>query len=211
MIRRGDEISYFEPGIDPFTIQSTQMVAPLPAIMQTNIEQLASMYDFVPLGRAREAGVASDVVRVSPKDGERYSYVLWIDQDSKLLVRADLLDRDGDPIEQYRALSVVISPQVGDMMRQLAAVDLPPVVHLPNKPNSDLNWQVMDLPVALSRYTATDTVYLLPSVRWKAKCLAMVFSVFLFTCQKRTVFRYRSSLFAKVAVPCIAIFWAMPK
>ncbi|KXF80165.1 sigma-E factor regulatory protein RseB [Enterovibrio coralii] len=146
VIRRGDEISYFEPGIDPFTIQSNQMVAPLPAVMQTNIDHLATMYDFVPLGRAREAGVACDVVRVSPKDGERYSYVLWIDQDTKLLVRADLLGRDGDPIEQYRALSVVVSPQVGDMMRQLATVELPPVVHLPNKPNTGLNWQVTDLP-----------------------------------------------------------------
>ncbi|MEZ8144657.1 sigma-E factor regulatory protein RseB [Enterovibrio norvegicus FF-162] len=146
VIRRGNEISYFEPGIDPFTIESSQMVAPLPAIMQADIEHLSTMYDFVPLGRAREAGVPCDVVRVSPKDGERYSYVLWIDQSSKLLVRADLLDRDGDPIEQYRALSLVISPQISEGMSTLAALELPPVVQVPKSSDSVLKWQVTGLP-----------------------------------------------------------------
>ncbi|MBV7297799.1 sigma-E factor regulatory protein RseB [Enterovibrio paralichthyis] len=145
-IRRGDEVSYFEPGIDPFTIQSTQMVAPLPTIMQADIDHLATMYDFVSLGRAREAGLPCEVVRVSPKDGARYAYVLWIDQKTKLLVRADLLDRDGDPIEQYRALSLVESPQVEELMRQLATVELPPVVQLPKQEDSGLGWKVTSMP-----------------------------------------------------------------
>ncbi|MDD1791891.1 sigma-E factor regulatory protein RseB [Enterovibrio sp. ZSDZ42] len=146
VIRRGNEVSYFEPGTDPFTIESSQMIAPLPAIMQTDIAHLATLYDFVPLGRAREAGVASDVVRVSPKDGERYSYVLWIDQNSKLLVRADLLDRDGDPIEQYRALSLALSPQISEAMGQLALLELPPVVQVPRQTSAQLKWQVTGLP-----------------------------------------------------------------
>ncbi|MEZ8147402.1 sigma-E factor regulatory protein RseB [Enterovibrio norvegicus] len=146
VIRRGDEVSYFEPGVDPFTIKSAQMVAPLPSILQTDVNHLASMYDFVPLGRAREAGLACDVVRVSPKDGARYSYVLWIDQGSRLLVRADLLDRDGDPIEQYRALSLVVSPKLSDAMSKLAALELPPVVQVPKQEKSELRWQVTALP-----------------------------------------------------------------
>ncbi|AMG30150.1 sigma-E factor regulatory protein RseB [Grimontia hollisae] len=150
VIRRGDEVSYFEPGIDPFTIESNQMVAPLPAIMQSDIEHLATLYDFVPLGRAREAGLACDVVRVSPKDGTRYSYVLWIDQNTKLLVRSDLLDRDGEPIEQYRALSLVISSQVGEMMKQMSSIELPPVVQVPKQQDLGLNWQVTALPDGFS-------------------------------------------------------------
>ncbi|CZF83701.1 Sigma-E factor regulatory protein RseB precursor [Grimontia celer] len=150
VIRRGDEVSYFEPGIDPFTIASNQMVAPLPAIMHSDIDHLSTMYDFVPLGRAREAGLACDVVRVSPKDGARYSYVLWIDQNTKLLTRADLLDRDGDPIEQYRALSLVISPQIGDVMKQMSGIELPPVVQVPKQRDAGLGWQVTSLPDGFS-------------------------------------------------------------
>lgn len=151
VIQRGNEVSYFEPGIDPFTIESKGIVAPLPDIFQTNIEKIAPIYNFVSLGKARETGLVCDVVRVAPKDGERYSYVVWIDEQSKLLVRADLLDRDGDPIEQYRALSLAVSPHVADIMAQLAAVELPPVVQLPAKPELKLQWQVTLLPTGFKR------------------------------------------------------------
>ena len=115
VIQRGNEISYFEPGLDPFTIDSNKMVAPLPPIMQSDINELSANYDFISMGRAREAGVACDVVRIAPKDGARYSYLLWIDNRNRLVMRADLLDRDGEPLEQYRAVSYVVNPKVGDV------------------------------------------------------------------------------------------------
>lgn len=145
-IRYGDQVSYFEPGIEPFSIASQSMVVPLPSIMHTDIENLATMYDFVSLGKAREADLATDVIRVSPKDGERYSFLLWIDQKSKLLVRSDLLDRNGDLIEQYRGLSLTVSPQIAQKMEKLAKLELPAVVQMPKKEYSDLNWEVTELP-----------------------------------------------------------------
>ncbi|OOE35291.1 sigma-E factor regulatory protein RseB [Salinivibrio kushneri] len=147
VIRRGGEISYFEPGYDPFTIASDHMVAPLPTLIQADIDVLANHYDFVSMGHAREAGMDCQVVRITPKDGERYSYVLWLDEKSKLPVRADLLDRDGDPLEQYRALSLVVSSQISTSMQKLAELALPPVLTLPQTTQrSDLDWQVTALP-----------------------------------------------------------------
>ncbi|NUY57123.1 MULTISPECIES: sigma-E factor regulatory protein RseB [Salinivibrio] len=147
VIRRGKEISYFEPGYDPFTIASDHMVAPLPTLIQADIDILANHYDFVSMGHAREAGMDCQVVRITPKDGERYSYVLWLDQDSHLPVRADLLDRDGDPLEQYRALSLVVTPKINDAMQKLTQLALPPVLTLPQTTRrSDLDWQVTVLP-----------------------------------------------------------------
>ncbi|MGF1687717.1 sigma-E factor regulatory protein RseB [Photobacterium japonica] len=146
VIQRGNEVSYFEPGLDPFTIDSNKMVAPLPPIMKTDISELADYYDFIAMGRSREAGVACDVVRIAPKDGARYSYLLWIDTRSKLVMRADLLDRDGEPLEQYRAVSYVINPKVGDVLKSLESVELPAVVQLPPKPQAELDWKVKWLP-----------------------------------------------------------------
>ncbi|WP_299020568.1 sigma-E factor regulatory protein RseB [uncultured Photobacterium sp.] len=146
VIQRGNEVSYFEPGLDPFTIDSNKMVAPLPPIMKSDIDALAGYYDFIPMGRAREAGVACDVVRVAPKDGARYSYLLWIDTRSKLVMRADLLDRDGEPLEQYRAVSYVVNPKVGEVLQSLKTVELPAVVQLPPQPQANLGWQVNWLP-----------------------------------------------------------------
>lgn len=146
VIQRGREVSYFEPGLDPFTIDSNKMVAPLPPVMKTNIHELSDFYDFISMGRAREAGVACDVIRVAPKDGTRYSYLLWIDTRSHLVMRADLLDRDGEPLEQYRAVSYVVNPKVGEVLKNLSTVDLPAVVQLPPQPQADLGWSVNWLP-----------------------------------------------------------------
>ncbi|GAB3523600.1 sigma-E factor regulatory protein RseB [Photobacterium alginatilyticum] len=146
VIQRGSEVSYFEPGLDPFTINSNKMVAPLPPIMKSDIEELAQFYDFISMGRAREAGVACDVVRIAPKDGARYSYLIWVDTRSKLVMRADLLDRDGEPLEQYRAVSYVVNPKVGDVLRSLKTVELPAVVKLPPQPQAELSWHANWLP-----------------------------------------------------------------
>lgn len=146
VIRRGGEVSYFEPGIDPFTIGSNHMVAPLPSVIQVDIDRLAEFYDFVSMGRAREAGISCEVVRITPKDGARYSYVLWVDDNTKLPVRADLLDRDGDPLEQYRALSLVVTPKISEALGRLADVALPPVLSMPKAVDASLGWEVTELP-----------------------------------------------------------------
>ncbi|QUJ66995.1 sigma-E factor regulatory protein RseB [Photobacterium sp. GJ3] len=146
VIQRGKEVSYFEPGLDPFTIDSNRMVAPLPPIMRNNVTELSQFYDFIPMGRSREAGTACDVVRIAPKDGARYSYLLWMDTRTHLVLRADLLDRDGEPLEQYRAVSFVVNDKVGDVLETLKSVQLPEVVQLPPQPQVQLSWQVNWLP-----------------------------------------------------------------
>ncbi|RXJ72334.1 sigma-E factor regulatory protein RseB [Veronia nyctiphanis] len=146
IIRRGSEVSYYEPGVESFTIESGQMVAPLPAIIQSDIKRIAKLYNFVSLGRGREAGLSANLVRVSPKDESRYSYVLWIEDRSHLLLRADVLDRDGEPLEQYRVTSLVISSQVADSLKAIASAELPPVVHAPKHQDVEMGWEVTSLP-----------------------------------------------------------------
>lgn len=147
IIQRGGEVSYFEAGIEPYTLKNDHMVAPFPTLLYADVKTLAQQYDFVSLGRAREAGVSCDVVRISAKDGQRYAYVVWIDQKNKLLVRADLLDRDGEPIEQYRALSIAVSPQITEAMMRLSELELPqPLMLEANSQNDSLGWKVSALP-----------------------------------------------------------------
>ncbi|MGF1693588.1 sigma-E factor regulatory protein RseB [Photobacterium kagoshimensis] len=147
VIQRGSEVSYFEPGLDAFTIDSNKMVAPLPPMMKVDVDDLAANYDFISMGRAREAGVACDVVRIAPKDGTRYSYLLWVANHNNLVMRADLLDRDGEPLEQYRAVSYVVNPKISEVLKKrLVSVERPVVVQLPPQPQAELGWQVKWLP-----------------------------------------------------------------
>ncbi|WP_119560278.1 sigma-E factor regulatory protein RseB [Vibrio cholerae] len=157
VIRRGDEVSYIEPGVEPFTIESGNMVAPTIPMLNTDVAELSRYYDFVKVGRAREAGAACQVLRVVPKDGLRYSYVVWVDEKSHLPLRADLLDRDGEVLEQYRTISFSVSERLAEIMAGLNKVQLPEVLKLPKGSVQEPFWQVTWVPdgfqaMELNRY-----------------------------------------------------------
>lgn len=146
VIRRGTEVSYIETGAEPFTIESGKMVAPIMPMLNANIDELNLYYDYVKVGRAREAGVPTQVLRIVPKDGLRYSYVLWIDEKSKLPLRADLVDRDGEMLEQYRTISYSVNPKIGELMSGLEEVQLPGVLTMPKGDIGTSNWTVGWIP-----------------------------------------------------------------
>ncbi|MFB9217726.1 sigma-E factor regulatory protein RseB [Vibrio sinaloensis] len=162
VIRRGGEVSYIEPGVEPFTIDSSSMVAPTIPLLNNDIDELSEFYDFIQVGRAREAGAACQVLRVVPKDGLRYSYVLWVDEKSKLPLRADLLDRDGEVLEQYRTIAYSVNDQIGAILGGLNDVKLPEVLSLPKGQVKQSFWQVNWIPNGfepkeLNRYRMVNT------------------------------------------------------
>ncbi|ENO7070897.1 TPA: sigma-E factor regulatory protein RseB [Vibrio cholerae] len=168
VIRRGDEVSYIEPGVEPFTIESGNMVAPTIPMLNTDVAELSRYYDFVKVGRAREAGAACQVLRVVPKDGLRYSYVVWVDEKSHLPLRADLLDRDGEVLEQYRTISFSVSERLVEIMAGLNKVQLPEVLKLPKGSVQETFWQVTWVPdgfqaMELNRYRMAMTERLVES------------------------------------------------
>jgi sigma-E factor negative regulatory protein RseB len=142
VIRRGDEVSYIEPGVEPFTIESGNMVAPTIPLLDSDIDELSEFYDFIQIGRAREAGTACQVLRVTPKDGQRYSYVLWVDENTKLPLRADLVDRDGEVLEQYRTISYSVNDKISQLLSGLNDVKLPEVLSLPQGELQESFWTV---------------------------------------------------------------------
>lgn len=146
VILRGNEVSYFEPGLEPFTLTGDHIVDALPSVTFADISQLARYYNFIAVGRARVADRPSEVVRVVARDGTRFSYIVWIDEDSKLPLRVDLLDRDGETLEQFRVIAFDVGPQVADKMRSLARLTLPPLLRLPATEGVSFNWRAAWLP-----------------------------------------------------------------
>jgi sigma-E factor negative regulatory protein RseB len=157
VIKRGDEVSYIEPGNEPFTVKSTSMVAPTIPLLNTDVSQLSQYYDFVNIGRGREAGTACQVIRIVPKDGLRYSYIMWVGESNHLPLRADLVDRDGEVIEQYRTISYSVSEKLAQLMVGLNEAQLPAVLSLPSSELKNSYWSVDWVPNGfesqeLSRY-----------------------------------------------------------
>lgn len=146
IIQLGNEISYFESGLTPFTLNGGYIVDSLPAVVNADFTKLASHYDFIAVGRTRIADQLCEVIRIVPRDGTRYSYMVWLDSETKLPLRADLLDRDGETLEQYRVVSFAVDEGVRNLMQGLSNASLPPALSVPAGEKVTLDWKVGWLP-----------------------------------------------------------------
>lgn len=149
IVQRDNEISFFEPGLEPFTLAGDHIVDSLPSIVYADFERLAQFYDFIPVGRTRVSDRLCDVLRVVARDGTRFGYVLWIDTVTKLPLRADLLDRDGEALEQFRVISFLVDPQVQSLLQGLQTVSLPPLLAMPASEKAEFDWTASWLPAGV--------------------------------------------------------------
>ncbi|MCS2149579.1 sigma-E factor regulatory protein RseB [Scandinavium sp. H11S7] len=146
VVQRGNEISYFEPGLDPFTLNGDYIVDSLPSLVYTDFKRLAPYYDFISVGRTRIADRLCEVIRVVARDGTRYSYIVWLDSETKLPMRVDLLDRDGETLEQFRVVAFNVSEQVSSNMQTLSTASLPPLLSVPVGDKVKFSWLPSWLP-----------------------------------------------------------------
>lgn len=141
VVLRGNEISYFEPGLEPFTLNGDHIVDALPSVIFADVKLLAPYYNFISVGRTRVVDRSCEVIRVVARDGMRFSYIVWIDEDSKLPLRVDLLDRDGETLEQFRVIAFDVGQQVANEMRSFSRLTLPPLLRLPPNDSVSFNWR----------------------------------------------------------------------
>jgi sigma-E factor negative regulatory protein RseB len=140
ILQRGNEISYFEPGFDSFTLSGEYIVDALPSVVFPDFEKLSKYYNYIALGRARIADRPCQVIRVVARDSTRYSYIIWMDETTKLPMRVDLLDKDGETLEQFRVISFAIGEPVQEILQDLLKLSLPPILALPVKTRVDFTW-----------------------------------------------------------------------
>lgn len=153
IIQRGNEVSYFESGLEPFTMTGDHIVDSLPSLVYADFNQLAATYDFVSVGRTRIADQLCEVIRIVPRDGTRYGYIVWLDSDTKLPLRVDLLDRDGETLEQYRVVSFAVDDGVQKIMQGLENARMPPVLSVPTSSAVTFNWTAGWVPAGMKEIT----------------------------------------------------------
>ena len=155
VVQRGSEISYFEPGLEPFTLNGDYIVDSLPSLVYTDFKRISAIYDFISVGRTRIADRLCEVIRVVARDGTRYSYIVWLDSESKLPLRVDLLDRDGETLEQFRVIAFSVDSKVGASMQSLAKASLPPLLSVPTGDKIEFNWSPTWLPQGFSEVASS--------------------------------------------------------
>ena len=148
IVQRDSLVSYFQPNSPSFSINSSHIVDSLPAIMRINLDTLVENYDFVNIGRNRVADHVVQTIRILPKDDFRYQYLVFIDESSKLLLRSDMLDREGNLLDQFRVVNMYVGDGLEKLSDYLDGVTFPPLLSENNSPDQkvELTWQPMWLP-----------------------------------------------------------------
>lgn len=156
IIQRDNLVSYFQPNAQAFTLNSGNIVDAMSAVVRANFDKLSSYYDFVKLGKDRVAGRFADTIRIVPKDDFRYQYLVFIDEENGLLLRGDMLDREGKLLDQFRVVTLYIDDRLRGLTDYINKVSLPPLLkESKNEQSSDITWSAGWLPQGFSliRYT----------------------------------------------------------
>jgi sigma-E factor negative regulatory protein RseB len=102
IVRTDNEVQCFLPDdrvvlVEPRSADNSGF----PSILPERLPDLAGNYTISSGRTDRITGRAAQQIFIEPKDEYRYGYQLWSDQDTGLLLRADLLDTRGQLMERF--------------------------------------------------------------------------------------------------------------
>jgi sigma-E factor negative regulatory protein RseB len=100
IIRQQDEVQCILPDRRLVLLEQRSDVSPLVSALPSYSADLEPHYDLTVHATARVANRAARVVEIKPKDEFRYGYMLWLDQETAMPLKSQLIDEDGDIVEQ---------------------------------------------------------------------------------------------------------------
>lgn len=146
LIRVGDVVSVFEPDVPPYSMRSAHISGPIPSALLYHPLQLTDSYEFVSVGRARVAGRPAQQIRIVSRDNSRFSYQLWLDEATGMLLKLNMLDLQGKVLEQIQVTSLSIMEAPHEYFSRINPSSLPrPMAMSPKQPR-DHAWEVDYLP-----------------------------------------------------------------
>jgi len=109
--RIDDIVTYVEPESRPYSINGRKIVGPSPMKFVGKLAKIEQNYSVTALGKGRIAGRTCQLIRLKSKDGHRFNYIIWLDEQSSLVLRYDLFDLSNNLLEQVQAVGLNISEQ----------------------------------------------------------------------------------------------------
>ncbi|MZR62096.1 MucB/RseB C-terminal domain-containing protein [Alcanivorax sp. DP30] len=118
VLRRGDEVICVHPDRSLTRMRKGQ-AGPM-ALAQRLADDVPDQYNILVDGDGRVAGRQATRVRVAPLDTHRYGYRLWMDKESSLLLKSEVVDGSGVALERVEFVSLDLAPGLS-----LAHFDIP--------------------------------------------------------------------------------------
>ena len=111
-IRHGDEVQCLYPKARRVVIEQTGPRTTFPALGQIGLSRVLDHYSLTVGDAERVAGIECRVLELAPRDVLRYGYRLWVEPQSGLLLKVQVLGADDAMIEQIAFSDVRIGETV---------------------------------------------------------------------------------------------------
>lgn len=115
IVRNESEVQCYLPDQKRVLVEQRDDRGPLLGTLPKFDETLDANYRLELVGRARSViGRPARIVAVNPRDAFRFGYRIWIDEETRMPVRTDLCDAQGNVLEQVLFTSLQIGGSLPD-------------------------------------------------------------------------------------------------
>jgi sigma-E factor negative regulatory protein RseB len=123
IVRTGDAVECFlEPGDEILALESSIPSGPFARAFTKAFEDASNYYTMALNGADRVANRESVRLAVMPRDDERFGFHLWLDAETGLLLRSELVDTKGTKLEIFQFATLKVGGPISEH-------DLTPQVH----------------------------------------------------------------------------------
>lgn len=113
IVRRGEEVvCILMPGDDLLSLESSLPAGPFARAFVRRYDAISAHYDLRYFGEDRIADRPAVRLAVLPLDDNRFGYRLWLDEETHLLLKSELVGTDGRPLEIFQFNTLVIGEAV---------------------------------------------------------------------------------------------------
>jgi len=146
------------PDVHDVSVEKRRHRSGIPVLQALGEKAFPDHYVFRILGKARIAGQDAAVIGIIPKDDYRYGYRLFLDRETALPLKLDLMDESANPIEQVMFTSLRVLPgEKGVAVADEADEDVVGTVDTQGTNGSvGLKWRFRMLPPGFSLKVADD-------------------------------------------------------
>lgn len=148
-IRVNKQVSVFEPDVPPYTVIGSTINGPIPWALMKNDASLYSAYEFVVIGRSRVSGRPAKQLRIVSLDNTRFSYQMWLDEETGMLLKLNMLDTQGSILEQIQMTVFSVSEQPHEYFSRVNKDRLPRPMAMPPARLDRQKWTVSFLPMGM--------------------------------------------------------------
>jgi sigma-E factor negative regulatory protein RseB len=156
VVRNNEQIRCYYPDAKIIRLELRNSRNAFPSLLPQQQATLVGYYNFRKAETARIAGLETQAYVFEPKDGLRYGHKLWADVATGLLVKAQLLNERGIPLEQFAFTDVAIGVKIDREQVRPTFAPPPPdwqmrEARVGDVAPQDTGWQVKDLPPGFTK------------------------------------------------------------